>query len=195
MQLTLWPDMAPANNVSEILRFVVKLHDATRRHIDLRLEFERRLLSWALNDGLPLKPGQKRRATMVQDHALSRMLFEGVIPAPRRGAGEVIVSDTGIFAPTVDGQPVEGRARSLAAIRSALQVGRMEFVLHGEKLTGAWVLERVWQSDRGNEGSKWVLTKHPAGAAGTVCAAPELNRSVLSNRTLEDLKRHPHRPD
>jgi len=187
-QLPLLPEVSAVTLMNEALKFVLKHHDATNRHFDFRLEYERMLLSWAMSKAPSPRIGENRSATMVPDHDLARLLFEGNIPPPRRGAGEVIVSDHGTYAPVVDGRPVEGRAQSLAAVRSGLQRGRLDFKLEGQKLTGTWTLTCVWRGDRGNEQSRWLLTKCADEVTDALGDVRELSRSVISGMTLEDFK-------
>ena len=53
--------------------------------------------------------------------------FEGTIPAGQYGAGEVIVWDTGTWAPMVD-------------VEKGLAKGDLKLRLVGEKLRGGWAL-------------------------------------------------------
>lgn len=123
--------------------FVVQLHHARARHYDFRLEMDGTLKSWAVPKGPSLRVGEKRLAVEVEDHPLDYANFEGDIPEGHYGAGHVDVFDHGVW--SANGDPLE----SLAA-------GKIDFVLHGGKLEGAWKLVRT-----GMRASKpqWLLIK------------------------------------
>ena len=63
-------------------KFVIHEHEALRAgwHHDLRLERDGVLKSWAVRKGVPEETGIRRRAVMVEDHALEYGQFEGEIP-------------------------------------------------------------------------------------------------------------------
>jgi bifunctional non-homologous end joining protein LigD len=109
-------------------RFVVQRHRARRRHYDLRLELGGALLSWAVPKGPTLDPKARHLAVRTEDHPLEYVDFEGVIPRGEYGAGDVVVWDRGTWEP-VDDDP-----------EKALDEGNLHFDLHGEKLSGRFVL-------------------------------------------------------
>ncbi|MCE2483666.1 MAG: ATP-dependent DNA ligase, partial [Alphaproteobacteria bacterium] len=125
-------------------RFVVHMHDASRLHYDLRLEIDGVLKSWAVTRGPSLDPKVKRLAVHVEDHPLSYVDFEDVIPAGQYGAGPMIVWDRGHWVPMGD------VGRQYAA-------GQIKFRLDGEKLGGGWTLVRL--KGRGEDGRNWLLIK------------------------------------
>ena len=123
--------------------FVIQLHHARARHYDFRLEADGALKSWAVPKGPSLRVGEKRLAVEVEDHPLSYASFEGDIPEGNYGAGHVDVFDHGTWA--CEGDPLE-----------AIAAGKLDFVLHGGKLKGAWKLVRT--NLRGKQ-KQWLLIK------------------------------------
>lgn len=129
-------------------RFVIQKHEASHLHYDFRLELDGVLKSWAVPKGPPFAKGEKRLAMEVEDHPVSYMKFEGVIPKGQYGGGTVMVWDIGTFEPL-------GKAplKDLAA-------GKLHFVLKGKKLKGEWYLVRTRRtSGRGEEKNQWLLIK------------------------------------
>src|SRR5205085_4926961 len=115
--------------------FVVQEHQATAHHFDLRLEVDGVMRSWAVPKGPSMDPAVKRLAVQVDDHALSHNDYEG----PR-----VIVWDRGAY-------EQGGRV----PWPEALERGHAVFVLHGEKLSGGFALQRT----RGGAKPQWLLIK------------------------------------
>ena len=152
--------------------FCIQKHAATRLHYDFRLEIGGVLRSWAVPMGPSLNPADKRLAMEVEDHPVEYADFEGVIPEGNYGAGEVIVWDKGLWAPTEN--PDE-----------TLPLGKLSFELHGYKLRGAWHLFRI--KGRGQStGKEWMLIKrNDAWASATRSLPPE---SIYSGLTLEEIR-------
>jgi DNA ligase D-like protein (predicted 3'-phosphoesterase) len=148
--------------------FVVQEHRARAHHFDLRLEVDGAMRSWAVPKGPSMDPAVKRFAVQVEDHDLSHNEFEG----PTEG-GAAIVWDRGSY-------EQGGRV----AWPEALERGHAVFVLHGEKLSGGFALQRT----RGGEKPQWLLIKRRDEQArpGSEVTADE-PRSVLSGKTLEEL--------
>ncbi|QII27212.1 DNA ligase D [Stenotrophomonas maltophilia] len=138
------PDEAPARgNPKQRPIFVVQLHHASSRHYDFRLEMDGVLKSWAVPKGPSLRVGEKRLAVEVEDHPLSYAGFEGDIPEGHYGAGHVDVFDHGSWA--CEGDPLQ-----------ALAAGKIDFVLHGQRLAGGWKLVRTAMKGRQVQ---WLLIK------------------------------------
>jgi DNA ligase D-like protein (predicted 3'-phosphoesterase) len=147
--------------------FVVQEHAATAHHFDLRLEVDGTMRSWAVPKGPSLDPAVKRLAVEVGDHAMSHNDFEGEL-----GEGRVIVWDRGSY-------EQGGRV----PWPEALERGHAVFVLHGEKLSGGFALQRT----RRGEKPQWLLIKRKdddARPASDVVA--EQPRSVIGGDTLTD---------
>lgn len=148
--------------------FVVQEHAATARHFDLRLEVDGVMRSWAVPKGPSLDPATKRFAVQVGDHAVSHNSFEGAL-----GDGAVIVWDSGTY-------EQGGRV----PWPEAIDRGHAVFVLHGQKLSGGFALQRT----RGGEKPQWLLVKrkdeHARPGSDIAAERPE---SVASGRTLDEL--------
>ncbi|MBE5269070.1 DNA ligase D [Stenotrophomonas sp. B2] len=123
--------------------FVIQLHHASSRHFDFRLEMDGVLKSWAVPKGPSLRVGEKRLAVEVEDHPLSYAGFQGDIPEGHYGAGHVEVFDHGTWA--CAGDPLQ-----------ALAAGKIDFVLHGQRLAGGWRLVRTAMKGRQVQ---WLLIK------------------------------------
>lgn len=152
-------------------RFVIQKHAASRLHYDFRLEIDGVLKSWALPKPPPFIKAEKRLAVEVEDHPLSYMLFEGVIPAGEYGGGTVMVWDTGTF---------EARSGG-TSLRKQLAAGKLHITLTGEKLRGEWHLVRT----RG-EGKQWLLIR--GGTDMKPVSKKSDDTSVLSGKSMAALR-------
>ncbi len=121
--------------------YVVQEHHASHLHWDLRLERDGVLKSWAVPKGPPEKAGNKRLAVAVEDHPLDYGGFEGTIPEGEYGAGTVKIWDRGTY---------EAKEWSEEKI---------EFVIHGERLSGPYELVRFRKAGDKN----WLLFKKREG--------------------------------
>ena len=163
------------------LSFVVQRHRASRLHYDFRLQWDGVLLSWAVPKGPTLDPDVKRGAFKVEDHPLEYFDFEGVIPAGEYGGGDVIVWDVGRWIPDPD-KGATGRQ---------LEKGELHFDLEGEKLRGRFVLIRTRTDANGKEA--WLLKHKHDGFAVSGWDAEDHPRSVLTDRTNDEVKADPDR--
>lgn len=128
--------------------FVIQLHHASVRHYDFRLEVDGVLKSWSVPKGPSLRPGERRLAVEVEDHPLAYADFTGDIPEGHYGAGHVDLFDRGVW--SSDGDPLE-----------AIAAGKLDFVLHGERLGGGWKLVRTGgrANERRSGKPQWLLIK------------------------------------
>ena len=155
--------------------FVVHLHDATRRHYDLRLEVSGVLASFAVPKGPSLDPDEKGLAVKTEDHPIEYLEFEDVIPAGEYGGGPMITWDRG-HVTYLEGSAEDGIAR-----------GKLDFVLRGLKLRGRFALVKLKKSEKGDE---WLLfKKKDAHSDKARRIVEEMPRSVLSGLTVEELER------
>ncbi len=160
-------------------RFVVQRHRARRLHYDLRLELGGVLVSWAVPKGPTLDPAVRRAAFRVDDHALGYYDFEGVLPAGKYGAGDVIVWDLGTWQP----DPARG------APERALDDGELHFDVAGEKLRGRLVLIRTRTAPGGKQ--EWLLLHKRDEHAVPGWDAEDHPRSALTGRTNDEVAAAP----
>lgn len=168
--------LGPADAASaEVGAFVVHLHDATRRHFDLRLEVGGVLASFAVPHGPSLDPQKKVLAMKTEDHPIEYLDFEDVIPEGEYGAGPMIVWDRGLVR-WLEGPP-----------DAEIDAGKIHVELRGMKLRGRWALVKLAKSAKGNE---WLLfKKEDEASSASRTIVDELPRSVLSGLTVEELER------
>ena len=102
--------------------FVVHKHFASHLHWDLRLEMNGVLKSWAVPKEPPITKENKRLAIHVEDHPLQYATFKGIIPQGNYGAGVVEIWDNGTYDLKFQDEK------------------KIEFILHGRKLKGNYVL-------------------------------------------------------
>ncbi|MBE1205909.1 DNA ligase D [Aminobacter carboxidus] len=156
--------------------FVVQKHDASRLHYDFRLELDGVLLSWAVTKGPSLVPGERRLAVHVEDHPLEYGGFEGTIPKGEYGGGTVLLWDRGTWAPAGDA-------------RRGLVKGRLDFELHGQKLSGRWHLVRMSGKPR-EKRENWLLIKGDDEVARSEADPDILDErpeSVATGRDIADI--------
>ncbi len=148
-------------------RFVIQKHAASRLHYDFRLEMDGTLKSWAVPKGVPYAKGEKHLAVQVEDHPVSYIDFEGVIPRGQYGGGTVMVWDRGTYEP-LSVTP----AKDLAA-------GKLHFVLSGKKLNGEWYLVRL------RDDKQWLLIRGQNDLRPVSKKMDDV--SALSGKTMKEL--------
>ncbi len=164
---------------SRALTFVVQKHDASHLHYDFRLMINGVLVSWAIPKGPSMNPTERRLAVRTEDHPLDYANFEGVIPEGQYGAGTVMVWDKGTYQSKDGVSPAEQLAR-----------GKIDVLLQGKKLTGGITLVRTQLTAAHRREQNWLFIKHrddDADLSWTI-QNPELDRSVLTGRTLKDIE-------
>jgi bifunctional non-homologous end joining protein LigD len=159
--------------------FVVHKHAARRLHYDFRIALNGVLKSWAVARGPSLDPGEKRLAVRTEDHPLDYGDFEGTIPKGEYGGGTVMLWDRGTWELET---PVRGGAAK------ALEKGSLTLVLHGRKMTGRWHLTRMKGKTPKEE--PWLLIKSDDAAADRADPLLELDRSVKTGRSLQEIAEH-----
>jgi bifunctional non-homologous end joining protein LigD len=170
-------------------RFVVHQHDATRMHYDLRLEIAGMLQSFAVPKGPSQNPEEKRLAMHTEEHPLSYLDFEDVIPEGNYGAGAMIAWDIG------------GVVFLEASGEEGLRIGKLDFMLSGFKLHGRFALIATGKQKQEREArqfgtppkgpaSEWLLVKKPDKSADPEAQLVEKKpESVLSGMTVVELPR------
>lgn len=152
--------------------FVVHLHDATRRHFDLRVQVGGVLASFAIPKGLTLNPADKHLAVHTEDHPIEYLDFEAVIPKGQYGGGPMILWDRGTIR-YLDKSAEEGTAS-----------GKLDFILDGFKLHGRYALVRLKSSEK-----DWLLLKKKdAFASEERDLQAEQPASVLSGLRIDELE-------
>ncbi|NLJ58242.1 MAG: DNA ligase D [Tissierellia bacterium] len=162
-------------NSKEGLRFVVQYHEASRKHYDLRLEWEGVLLSWAVPKGPSYNTSNKRLAVHVEDHPLSYRNFEGTIPKGEYGGGVVMIWDEGYWQPF--GNVEEGLAK-----------GELKFTLKGKRLKGNWALIR-WKAKSNEKVDNWLLLKEKDQYAMDEDGISKFTTSIRTGRTMKEIER------
>jgi bifunctional non-homologous end joining protein LigD len=169
------------------LTFTIQKHAARRLHYDLRLEIDGVLVSWPIPKGPSYAPHERRLAIQTEDHPYEYGTFEGVIPSPEYGGGQVIVWDAGTYTVVDNNVPVDfnDREHVQALARAGVESGHLSVFLNGRKLKGGWTLLRT--RGKGIK-SQWLFLKrrdHLQGAHPDITAE---DRSVLSGLSIRDLE-------
>ncbi|MEO6326546.1 MAG: DNA ligase D [Thermoanaerobaculia bacterium] len=163
--------------------FVIQKHAASHLHYDFRLELEGVLKSWAVPKGPSLDPSVKRLAMQTEDHPVEYGGFEGIIPQGEYGGGTVLLWDRGRWEPIGDAH--EG-----------YRAGLLKFELHGQKLSGAWMLVKLKKEETKDGRGSWLLVKERdefARAESELDIVERKPKSVESGRGLEEIAARPER--
>lgn len=111
-------------------KFVVHEHHATNVHLDLGLKCEDRLKYWWLPEMISMKPNECKPINQSDDHPLSTLKMDGIIPEGKSGAGEKRIWDKG-------GYYMEGN------LIDNLKNGEVRLTFHGQKLKGEFILLKI----------------------------------------------------
>ncbi|MGM0365098.1 MAG: DNA polymerase ligase N-terminal domain-containing protein [Actinomycetota bacterium] len=167
-----------AKSSKNALIYVIQKHKAKTLHYDLRLEVSGVLKSWAVPKGPSTDPSQKKLALPTEDHPLDYAYFEGRIPEGQYGAGTVIVWDRGRYK----------NLKENISPEQALEQGKFEVFIEGQKLKGAYVLLRTGKKDEQNP--RWLFIKmkdrYADARRNPTSTEPQ---SVISGMTIEDLEK------
>jgi bifunctional non-homologous end joining protein LigD len=167
---------SPRTKKQPKLQFVVQKHAASHLHFDFRLELDGVMKSWAVPKGPSYDPTVRRLAMEVEDHPIEYNTFEGTIPQGEYGGGTVMLWDRGTYE-AEDGGGIE-------SLRDGYARGDLKFVLHGQRLEGAWVLVRMKRPGR----PQWLLIKHrDEYATSERDVVDEVTTSVATGRTMDDI--------
>src|SRR5581483_11844358 len=111
--------------------------------------------------------------------------FEGIIPKGEYGGGPVIIWDQGTYSPDEDGKLYfDDPQQAEKIIKAGLKKGKISFILKGKKLHGSWTLFKLKNTQK-----DWILLKHKdESASTTIDIVGEEDRSVVSGRTIEELR-------
>src|SRR5690554_3510274 len=140
---------AEVGEKTDIYRFVVQRHDASRLHYDLRLEMDGVLKSWAVPKGPSMNSSDKRLAIHTEDHPVKYLDFEGTIPNGNYGAGEMIIWDRGTYTSAKNGDEKE--------LLKQYEKGDLKIRFDGKNLKGTFAL--VHTKSMGDKENNWLLIK------------------------------------
>lgn len=173
--LTAEPKGRSGTKSGKKLKFVIQLHEATRTHYDLRLEWHGVMKSWAVTRGPSYNPADKRLAVRVEDHPMEYNKFEGVIPEKQYGAGSVMIWDEGVWIPDGDPEKMDKK-------------GHISFHIEGSRMHGHWNLVRM---NREGKRENWLLIKGKDDYALTGAKNENFlkkeNTSAVTGRSMKEI--------
>lgn len=144
------------------LKFSIQYHIASKKHYDLRLEYNGVLESFAIPKGPSYNPNDKRLAIKVENHPYSYINFEGNIPPGEYGAGIVMLFDIGTY-------KIITKTDKL-----------IKFILKGKRMKGAWSLVHF-------KNNNWLLIKDRDYYSNFINIS-KYKRSIKTNRTMQQIK-------
>lgn len=144
------------------LKFCVQHHLAKKDHFDLRLEHNGVLYSWAIPKHLSYNKKDKRLAIKVEDHPLSYINYEGIIPTGSYGAGLVMLFDYGYY------QVIKWTKK------------KIKIILFGKRLKGMWSLTNI-------NNNNWIIIKNQDYYTNFI-NINDYKRSIKTNRTFKEIK-------
>ena len=147
-QFSKTPEPEAESDRSDLNRFVVQRHEASRLHYDLRLEIDGVLKSWAVPKGPSMNASDKRLAIQTEDHPVKYLFFEGDIPKGNYGAGHMDIWDSGKFEILEDGSKIDALKQ--------FNNGDLKLKFFGDKLQGDFALVRT---NRKEKQVHWLLIK------------------------------------
>ncbi|HEX3730197.1 MAG TPA: non-homologous end-joining DNA ligase [Opitutaceae bacterium] len=160
--------VASSGQAEEERKFVIQKHAASHLHYDFRLEMGGTLKSWAIPKGLPTEMDVKRSAFAVEDHPMSYMRFEGIIPQGQYGGGTVMVWDLGTY----------------QVLKGSYGEGSLHLLLKGRKLKGEWHMFKI-RSQGGKD--VWLVAK--SGTKMKALTPRQEDSSVLTRRSMARIAR------
>lgn len=167
------PKGTKSHKESSKLSFVIQKHDASHLHYDFRLEMNGVLKSWAIPKGPSLDHEVKRLAIETEDHPLDYQHFEGIIPAGHYGGGTVLIWDKGTYDPVLNE----------SSLVKGYKKGHLEFQLHGKKLKGGFLLQRIRDGDK----PQWLFIKLIDKYEDKKQDITKEDKSVVNGKTLKEL--------
>ena len=147
-------------------RFGVQHHLARKDHYDFRLEYNGVLLSWAVPKGPSYDPKDKRLAVQTEDHPISYLDYEGIIPKGNYGAGKVLLFDIGTFI-------------MIEPFNKTYSKGYLKFMLKGKRLKGRWTLIKF-------KDENWLLIKEKDNIKG-FNDITKIDTSIKSGLTIDEI--------
>lgn len=155
-------------------QYVMKLHDATRLHFDLRLECNGTVRSWALPASFSCTAGAICSATEMLDHKVANLMFEGV-----HDNKPIMLWDRGGWEPHPGYED----------IAACLDRGELGFTLHGERVQGDWTVVRT--NRKSYDHPIWTLTKKGGSLRQTgapQCVSEVWKTSITTAKTMEEIR-------
>jgi bifunctional non-homologous end joining protein LigD len=154
---------------SKRLEYVVQQHKAKNKHYDMRLEYDGKMLSWAIPKGPSNDPKETRSAFQTAKHDMDYNTFEGIIAKGQYGAGKVQVWDKGTYTPIGD-------------MRNMINNGMIKFELNGDKLKGKWALIKI--------NHNWILKKMKDQYSSISDVIKENPKSVKSGKLIQEINEY-----